>query len=210
MVKAVMQQLIEHGEVRRGQLGIIIQDVTPDLADALELDTIDGAVITQVQPDSAAERAGLKAGDVVVEIDGKPVNGSSALRNRIGLMTVGEDVAITILRDGRRRTINAEIGKTVSEALAGGQAVPRLAGAEFRNLDSSHPLYGEVKGVQVANVDQGSPAWRNGLRSGDIILSVNRRGVETVAELSDALQRAGPTIALNILRGNVRLFLVIQ
>jgi len=210
MVSAVMQQLLKYGEVRRGQLGIIIQDVTPDLAEALELDTVEGAVITQIQPGSPAEAAGLRAGDVVVAVDGQPVAGSSALRNRIGLLTIGEKVDITVLRDGRRRTINAEIGETENVALSGGQTVPKLAGAEFRNLDSSHPLYGEVQGVQVANVEQGSPAWRNGLRSGDIILSVNRNGVSTVDELSEALQQAGPTIALNILRGNIRLFLVIQ
>ncbi|MDX1517964.1 MAG: PDZ domain-containing protein, partial [Woeseiaceae bacterium] len=210
MAAAVMEQLLEYGEVRRGRLGITIQDVTPDLAEALELDTVEGAVVTQVEPESAAEAAGIRAGDVIVEVDGQPVAGSAAVRNLIGLMRVGEKLRVTLLRDGRRRSVEAEIGKAQAQALAGGQSVPKLAGAEFRNLDRDHPQYGSVDGVLVAQVDQGSPAWRNGLRNGDIILAVNRRPVASVEALSTALQDAGPAVALHILRGNARLFLVIQ
>lgn len=210
MAEAVMEQLLEYGEVRRGRLGIVIQDVTPDLAEALDLDTVQGAVITQVEPDSPAEEAGLKAGDIVVAVEGEPVSGSAALRNLIGLMRVGEEVEITVVRDGRRRTVEAEIGKAQARSLAGGRAIPKLDGAEFRNLDRSHPLHGEVEGVLVAQVDQGSPAWRNGLRNGDVILAVNRQRVTTVDELARALERAAPAVALNILRGNMRIFIVIQ
>ncbi len=210
MAKAVMEQLLEYGEVRRGRLGVIIQDVTPDLAEALDLETIEGAVITQVEPGSAAEDAGLRAGDVVVELDGRPVAGSAALRNLIGLMRVGEEVEVTVLRDGRRRTIDVEIGRAGTTSLAGGQSLPKLSGAEFRNLDATHPRFGDVQGVLVANVEQGSPAWRNGLRAGDVIMGVNRRAVANLDQLSQALEQAGPTVALNILRGNARLFLVIQ
>ena len=210
MVDSVMEQLLEYGEVRRGRLGIIIQDVTPDLANALDLDTVEGAVVTQVEPDSAAEEAGIRAGDVIIEVEGQPVAGSAALRNLIGLMRVGEEVDITLLRDGRRRTVESAIGKAQAATLEGGKTVPKLSGAEFRNLDSTHPRFGDVQGVLVAQVDQGSPAWRNGLRSGDVILGVNRREVATVEALSEALEAAGPTVALNLLRGNTRLFLVIQ
>ena len=211
MVKGVMEQLLEYGEVRRGRLGVIIQDVTPDLAEALDLDTVEGAVVTQVEPDSAAEKAGIKAGDVIIEVDKQPVAGSAALRNLIGLMRVGEEVDITLLRDGRRRTVEAEIGKAgAATSLAGGRTLPKLSGAEFRDLQRGDPQYGDVQGVLVAQVEQGSPAWRNGLRGGDIILAVNRRAVTTVDTLSQALEAATSAVALNILRGNTRLFLVIQ
>ena len=210
MAQAVMEQLIEHGEVRRGRLGITIQDVTPDLAQALDLDTVTGAVVTQVEPDSAAEAAGIRAGDVITAVDGREVVGSASLRNLIGLAEVGEEVEITLLRDGRELELGTKIGKLTGSVLAAGQSIPRLRGAEFRNIERSDPLYGEVQGVIVAQVDQGSPAWRNGLRDGDIILAVNRRPVQDVNALSQTLQRADGAVALNILRGNARLFLVIQ
>jgi serine protease DegQ len=210
MAAAVMEQLLEYGEVRRGRLGIMIQDVTPDLAEALDIGTVEGAVVTQVEPDSAAEKASLKAGDVVIAVGGRPVSGSAALRNLIGLMQVGEEVEVTVLRDGRRRNIEAEIGKAQASTLAGGRSLPKVAGAEFRNLDRSDPQYSDLVGVLVAQVEQGSPAWRNGLRNGDVILSVNRQRVGSVGDLSEAFEQAGPTVALNILRGSMRLFLVIQ
>jgi S1-C subfamily serine protease len=210
MAAAVMEQLLEYGEVRRGRLGIMIQDVTPDLAEALDIGTVEGAVVTQVEPDSAAEKASLKAGDVVIAVGGRPVSGSAALRNLIGLMQVGEEVEVTVLRDGRRRNIEAEIGKAQASTLAGGRSLPKVAGAEFRNLDRSDPQNSDLVGVLVAQVEQGSPASRNGLRNGDVILSVNRQRVGSVGDLSEAFEQAGPTVALNILRGSMRLFLVIQ
>src|SRR5690606_25948950 len=109
MTQQVISQLVEFGEVRRGRLGIVIQDVTPDLAEALDLNVQRGAVITQIEPGSAAEDAGLQAGDVIVELNGEAVSGSSDLRNRIGLTRVGETVELTYVRDGQRRTVEAEI-----------------------------------------------------------------------------------------------------
>jgi len=210
MADAVMQQLLEYGEVRRGRLGIVIQDVTPDLAEALDLAAVEGAVITQVQPDSAAENAGLEPGDVVVSVDGEPVTGSAALRNLIGLTRVGEEIRMSVLRNGDRRNIRARIGDAQPEVIAGGESLPKLNGATFRNLDRSHPRHGDVEGVLVAQVEQGSPAWRNGLRNDDVIIAVNRRRVSTVEQFEQALTQSGPAVALDILRGNMRLFVVIQ
>lgn len=210
MVAGVMDQLLEYGEVRRGRLGITIQDVTPDLADALDLATVEGAVVTQVEPKSAAEAAGIRAGDVIVAIDEQSIVGSAALRNSIGLVPVGESVDVTLLRDGRRLTLAAEIGSAGIVSRSGTSSVPKLSGAQFRNLQPGDPQHGDVDGVLVAQVEQGSPAWRNGLRSGDVVLAVNRRTVSTLEALSDALEDTTSTVALNILRGNSRLFLVIQ
>jgi Do/DeqQ family serine protease len=210
MAKAVMDQLLEFGEVRRGRLGIIIQDVTPELAEALDLDTAEGVVITQVQPGSAAEDAGLAAGDVIVAVDDTPVVNSSGLRNRIGLTPLGEDIDVAIMRDGRRRTIEVEVGTGGQQTLEGGDTFARLQGAEFRNMDSGDPRYRDAAGPVVANIEQGSPAWRNGLREGDVILGINRTRVTNVDELSAVIERSGSTIALDVLRGNTRLFIVVQ
>jgi serine protease DegQ len=213
MARDVTAQLLEYGEVRRGRLGIQIQDVTPQLAEALDLDVDRGAVITQVEPDSAAEAAGLRAGDVITELNGNPVEGSSDLANKVGLIRVGAEVEIAFFRDGRRQVVEATIGGTAETAVAGGNqgtTIDRLRGAQFRNLDRAHPQFGSIEGVLVGSVEPGSPAARNGLRQGDIITAVNRQNVRTVQDLSSALRAAGSAIALNIVRDNARLFIVIQ
>ena len=210
MAQAVLNQLLEYGEVRRGRLGVVIQDVTPELADALDLRSAEGAVITQVEPGSAAEDAGIEAGDVVVAVDGVPITNSSELRNRNGLTPVGEDIDVTILRDGRRQVIDVEIGVAGQTTLTGGDSFSRLRGAEFRNMDPGNARYDDARGPVVGSVQQGSPAWRSGLREGDIVLAVNRIRVRDIDELSSALERSGSAIAMSVLRGNTRLFIVIQ
>ena len=210
MAEAVMNQILEYGEVRRGRLGVTIQDVTPELADALDLDTAEGAVITEVQAGSAADKGGLLAGDVVVAVDGVAVLNASELRNRIGLTPVGEGLEISVLRDGRRKTVDVEIGVTGQLAIAAGSTYSQLRGADIRNLDPGHPRYDDARGPYVESIEQGSPAWRNGIREGDIILAVNRTRVRNVDELAAILENAGGAIALSILRGNTRLFIVVQ
>ena len=211
MANQVTAQLLEHGEVQRGRLGIYIQDVTPELAEALELDVEQGAVVNQVEPGSAAENAGIRAGDVITALNDVPVRGSADLRNKVALTPVGQRVEITLLRDGRERTLSATIGEAASATLAqGGRQVERLQGAEFRNLDASHPSFGQVDGVLVAEIEQGSPAARNGLREGDIVTAVNRTPVGSVDELAEAIRGSSGAVALNILRDDTRLFIVIQ
>ena len=209
MAREVMDQLVEYGEVRRGQLGIHIQDVTPSIAEALNLEEAEGALVSQVLPGSAAEAAGLQAGDVILTIDGRPVEDSTGLRNMIGLMRLGAEMEITYIRDGETRTLRAKTGRSSRQILAESEAVDKFKGAEFRDLDPSHPQYGSVEGVLVAEVEEGSPAERNGLQPGDVVTAVNREKVRSVAEFSKAAAGAGGAIALNIRRGAARLFLVI-
>jgi len=210
MAKAVVDQLLQYGEVRRGRLGVTVQDLTPELARALDIEVAEGAVITQVEPGSAAESAGLAAGDVVTAIDATPIRNSTELRNRIGLTPVGKDIRIAYVRDGKRRTVDVEIAAGGQVAMSGADTFERLGGAEFRNMEASHPRYDDAPGPVVANVEPGSPAWRNGIREGDIVLGVNRIRVRNVDELSAALERSGTTVALDVLRGNTRIFIVVQ
>ncbi len=210
MASAVMTQLRQYGEVRRGRLGIVIQDLTPDLAEALNIDTSRGAVVTKVEPNSAAEQAGLKAGDVVVALEGSEVRSSTDLRNRVGLIPIGELIEVTVIREGERKHFRARIEKPMAVSHTADDSVPNLRGAVFTNLPADHPLYGSVSGVVISDVDQDSPAWRHGLRQGDVVVAVNRRPVGSVEELRQALDAARRAIALNIIRGNVRLFIVLQ
>jgi serine protease DegQ len=210
MAGTVMAQLVRYGEVRRGRLGVVIQDLSPELAEALNLRTARGAVVTQVEPDSAAERAGLEAGDVVVALNDRTINSSKDLRNQVGLTRVGEQIEITLLRDGKRKTVRARIEAPRAVSLKATEAVPQLRGAVFDKLGSDHPLYGEVGGVVVADVDRGSPAWRHGLRKDDVIIAVNRNPVRSVDDLNAALNESGRAVALNIIRGDAQLFLVLQ
>jgi S1-C subfamily serine protease len=218
MAKSVMAQLIKYGKVQRGRLGIMVQDLTPDVAKAMKTGSDEGAIVTQVAPDSAAEKAGVRAGDVIVELDGLPVRSASDLRNRVGLMRVGQDVELKLVRDGERKTVRAQVSKAEEpESIAGGEgggeseAVPQLDGAMFRNIEPGMPEFGRAEGVLVVQSAHGSPAWRHGLRDGDIVTAVNREKVKSLAEFRAALAKSkGGIITMNLLRDGASIFLVIQ
>ena len=210
MVGAIMNQLIEHGEVRRGTLGVYIQDLTPDLAQAFAIqDRSHGAVITRVAPDSPAEQAGLQSGDIVIALDGRPIRNAADMRNAVGLLQIGQRVRIEIIRNGSRRTLEAVIAAPVQQMLSAEQLHPRLAGLTLGDIDESSPLYGRMEGVVVLEAEPGSPAWRAGLREGDVIESANRQPVRSVAELRDAV-RGSDALLLNIRRGNGAMFLLLR
>jgi Do/DeqQ family serine protease len=216
MVREVAGQLLEHGNVQRGRIGVGIQDVTPGLAEALDLKTDRGALITQVEPGSPAAGAGLETGDVIVAIEGEPVESSADVRNEIGLVRAGESVELTALRDGQRRTVRTEVAVDAESAAAAAarEADPvsssLLAGATVMDLPRDHPAYGRLQGVWVSAVAPGSPAARFDLRANDIITGVNREPVTSVADLTAALDRATPPVALQVQREGRALFLLLR
>ncbi len=209
MAHEVMQQLVAHGRVQRGMLGVQVQDLTPELAQAFDIPNRKGVVISAVVPGSSAEKAGLKPGDIIVAINGKPVDDSADVRNTIGLIPVGRQVELTILRDGKERHIRATIGEERKAEIAGGEIHPYLEGAVLGNIGENSPLYERVKGVVVVDVEPGSRAWRAGLRKGDVILSANRRPVANIRQLRKAV-KGKETLLLNIQRGNAALFLLLR
>jgi Do/DeqQ family serine protease len=200
MVSAVMKQLIEHGEVRRGRIGVSIQDLTPDLAEALGMSQSYGAVVGSVEDNSPAAVAGLQAGDVIVSVDGSQISGSAELRNRIGLAPLGSEVEIGYLRDGAPGTakmrVDAESGSAATAATP-----DRLSGAIFQD---------GPEGVLVSAVESNSPAAQAGLRPGDVIAAVNRTPVSSASELTQAVRNTKGTLALALFRGGSRFFLVIR
>ncbi|SLN37210.1 Periplasmic serine endoprotease DegP precursor [Roseovarius litorisediminis] len=211
MAKAVVDQLIEFGEVQRGLLGVTIQDFTPDLGQALGIEAGAGAVVTQVEPDSAAEAAGLQPGDLIVSVDGRPVAGSADLRSQIGLKRTGRSIEIGIIRNGERQTVVATLRRGPQGGpQAGGHGLEWLSGADLRNLEPGDPLYGEMPGVLVVRLESDSRAARSGLEAGDIILAVNRVPVASVAELREQLAKVDRALALTIQRGSARIFLIMR
>ena len=146
MVKAVVEQLLEFGEVRRGLLGVVISNVEPGVAEGLGLGADKGAVVSQVMEDSPAEEADIRPYDVIVSIDGEAVEGAADLRNRVGLVPVGEEVVVGLLRDGERLEKRVAIGEGDFAVAASSGAPGRFDGAEFRNIGPQHPLHGEVPG----------------------------------------------------------------
>jgi Do/DeqQ family serine protease len=199
MAQSVIDQLAEYGEVRRGRLGVLIQDLTPELADSLNLDVTEGAVVTRVEPNSPAEEAGIAAGDVVVAVDGVKVTSTADLRNRIGLVRVGTHTKIPV-----------RVADVQRQSYAGSESAPQLSGAVFQAMGSTHPLYGQIDGVVVAAVERGSRAWQNNLRPDDVIIAINRERVRSIEELGRALRKTGRSIALDIIRDKTQLLIIIQ
>ncbi len=211
MAAAVVDQLVNFGEVQRGQLGVTVQDLTPDLAKALGMDTDVGAIITQVVPDSAAENAQLHAGDVIASVGGRPVDGAADLRSQIGLRRVGAQIEIGVIRDGEPLDITATL-RDAGQPQTGptDHGSDQLSGADLRDLGPDDPLFGEVSGVVVAQVQSDSRAARAGLQAGDIILAVNRVPVGSLTELRTQLASVDGALALMIQRGSARIYLLVR
>ena len=209
MARQIMDQLLTHGEIQRGRIGVQIQDLIPDLAEALGTSHERGAVVAQVIPGTPAEAAGIQIGDVIVEMNGEPVVGSSDLRNKVGLLRVGDAVRLTIERDGKPMTIELAVGESGEVALGAGSQIPQLKGVVLGPLTPSSPLYEEVEGALVIEVEVDTPAWNAGLREGDVIVEVNRREVKSTEEILEALEGSFPPLLLNIRRGDGARFILI-
>jgi serine protease Do/serine protease DegQ len=210
MAQAIMQSLDAYGEVRRGELGVSLQNLTPELAQAFGLSQHGGAVVARVAPGSAAEDAGLQAGDVIVALNGEPVSGVNPLRNAIGLLRAGTRIELEVLRKGRPMKTSAVLTDPRKLAADAGAASEYLSGAVLGAIADTHPLAGRIEGLQVHEVKRGSPAWSAGLRPDDIIVAVNQAGVTSMDEVMAAAKRNPDALLLNILRGNSELMIVIQ
>jgi serine protease Do/serine protease DegQ len=192
-----MDQLIRFGEMRRGQLGLSMTDVSGG----------EGAVIAEVLPGSPAAQAGLRKGDVVSALNARPVRSAAELRARLGVLPVGETVELRVQRGKESQVLKARIGE-IAAAGAGGESVQELAGASLREVQARGSR-GTERAVGVASVQPDTPAFKHGLRAGDIIFGVNGRRITSLAALSKALRGPG-SVALNVLRGDSLLSLPVR
>ena len=198
-------QIAEFGEVRRGLLGVVIQDLTQDLAEAFEIDKRSGAVIAKVMPDSAAAEGGLQVEDVITAVNGRPVKGATALRNTIGLSRPGEEVEIEYFRKDQRRTVRVKLQSIAVVTGLAEKISPQLRGATLANNDDD-----EVPGVRVTEVQRDSSAWKEGLRKNDLIVAINRQRVKSLEDVKQIVSGDSSKLLLQIQRGSSALFLVIR
>ncbi len=202
MVRTVADQLLEHGEVRRGLLGIVVQDLTPELARTLGVGNADGALVSQVEPGSAAEAAGLHPGDLIVAVNGRPVTGAGTLRAHIGLLRVGTPLALELIRKGTRIRLESAVADPYVGYVDGKRLTPVLEGAKLGDLIQSGGRGNRRSAIAVGTVTKDSPAWFTGLREGDFLLEVNQERVHNLRELRRILRRTRTIVSLGIRRGD--------
>jgi Do/DeqQ family serine protease len=212
IAKSIMSQILQFGEVKRGLLGVSISDFNADSAKAIGVEaTAEGALVQEIVDGSAAEKAGIEVGDVIVSVDGQRVKGAADLRNTIGLKRSGDTVQIDVIRDGKRRQFATKLSEVSNAAkIDGGEAHPGLAGAALANHQGENDGEGFAgPGVMIESVAPDSPAAQAGLQANDIIVSVNRVRVRTVRELQQAASQQSLLI-VSIRRGNRNLLLQLR
>lgn len=201
MMNDLVAQIIEHGEVRRGVLGVRGGNLSQELADALNISRTRGAWVSEVLEGGAAEKAGVEAGDVIISVDGRPLQSFAELAAKVGSMGAGRTVTLGLLREGDEITVEVELEEQTTQAAAASMH-PALQGAQLSSLDNQ-------QGVRISSVDEQSPAQQIGLRPNDVIIAVNRQRVTSVGELRRHLDEAQGVIAMHVRRGNSTLYLVL-
>ena len=203
LAQDLMQQLVSDGEVRRGKIGVSLQELTDELQEVFSVKK--GVVVSAVQPESPAENAGLRRGDVLTEIDGRKVQTLSEVKNTIGLLNIGEQIKVKFIREKQPFTTEVSVGESELTSIKGGELANHLAGATFQNYElQGRPV------VAVSNVRPGSHMASYGFRRSDIILSVNNERVENVEELMEAVVLQSGNTLLDIRRGNQSQTVLVQ
>lgn len=203
MVKNLTAQMVQYGQVKRGELGIMGTELNSELAKAMKVDAQRGAFVSQVMPNSSAAKAGIKAGDVITSLNGKPISSFAALRAEVGSMPIGSKVTLGLLREGKPVNVSLELQQSSQNQVDSSTIFSGIEGAEMSNK-------GADKGVVVNNVKANSPAARIGLKKGDVIMGVNQQPVKNIAELRKILDSKPSVLALNIQRGDTSIYLLMQ
>ncbi|WLS79398.1 serine endoprotease DegQ [Erwinia pyri] len=206
MAMNLAQQLIEFGEVKRGQLGIKGTEMTGEMAKAFNVDVQRGAFVNEVLPGSAAAKAGIKSGDIITTLDDKAVESFAALRVKIGTTAPGKDVKVGLLREGKPMTVTVKLDTSSQTTVSAEQMTPALQGATL----SDGAAKDGTKGVIIDAVGKSTPAEQFGLQKGDVIVGLNRAKVENLAELRKLLEAKPSLLALNVIRGDENIYLLLR
>lgn len=195
IMRYVVAELRAHGEVKRGEIGALFGSLTAERARALDLRIVRGAIVDDVAPGSPAERAGLRRNDVIIRVGGRPVVNAGSVQASVGVAAPGAGLPLTYLRDGREREATVVVEMPQPTRVVIGLSTVRALGGAFRDGGDG------MVGVQTAVVEPGSPASRAGLVAGDLITAIDGAPVTTAQGLGQALQAAGPSVALTVTRG---------
>ncbi|MCV2508357.1 MAG: PDZ domain-containing protein, partial [Candidatus Lightella neohaematopini] len=205
IVKSLSEQLIKYGEIRRGQLGIKGTELTADIANALQISTQHGAFVSEVIVNSAAYKAGIKAGDIIISVNGRKIKNFAELRVKISITNPGDTIVIGVLRDNKINNIsvtledgNGGYNNNIEEV----SNIPILQGAILSNN------YGKIKGVLVNNIIKNSSAFNIGLQKNDIIVGINKDSIDNIQQLKKILSKKLPVIVFHIIRGKTNMFLL--
>jgi serine protease DegQ len=205
MAQNLSKQLIEFGEVKRGMIGIKGSEMNADMAKAFKLDAQRGAFVNEVLPDSAAAKAGIKAGDVLVSLDGRAIESFAELRAKVGTTGPGKTVKIGLLRAGKAMEVNVTL-QTSTEIASAQPLSPALQGAAM----SDGATQAGDKGIALVSVEPASPAAAIGLQKGDVIIGVNRERTRNLTELRKVLDAKPQLVALNVVRGTDNIYLLLR
>ena len=219
MITNIMDQLIAYGEVRRGRIGVTIQNITPELMAAMKLDDTKGALVAQVSPDSPAEKAGLKSGDVIVAFNNIDILDSSDIRNAVGLVERGQKARISYVRGGKRYNTKIgiekapdteEIVETDTTDPINPASYDAFDGASFGNIPDDSEVSGGKKGVVITAIKRGSDAYDAGLRKGDIIRAINNKNINNLSSFKSEIARKKGSLFLTVQRGRAQTFIAVR
>lgn len=222
MAKTVMDQLISHGKVSRGQLGVTVQVITSDLAASLGLKDVQGVLVSGVNPGTAADRAGIKTGDVIIDLNGTPVNDINTLRNTVAAAGAGSEVTLTTVRAGNRQQVRVKLGEfnpsATSADQGGGGSGQKSSGRLGVEVSPVTPdiaaqlgISRSTQGLVVTSVDPSGAAANAGIQEGDIIQQINKQAVHSASDIQSALGLSGDRPALlQVFRGGQAIFVPVR
>ena len=211
MVKDVVEQILKFGSIHRGLMGVFVQHLTPELAQAMGYsESQQGALVAQVNEGSPAEAAGLKAGDIITQVNDTKITQGAQVKTTISLVRAGSHTKITLLRNGKTLTLDALVIDIKQNEQQLQTKNPFLYGLALRNFEQDSPIHGHITGVQIVSASENSTGWRAGLRDGDVIISANKQITTSVKSLQNIAKQSKNQLLLQVLRGPGALYLIVQ
>ena len=210
MAKDVAQQIIKFGSVHRGIMGVFVQHLTPELAQAMGYpEDLQGALIAQVNANSPAEAAGLKPGDIILKINDTTITQATQVKTTVSLLRAGSNAKMTLKRSGKTITLTATVTDMKKQEQQMQTANPFLYGLSLRDFEQDSPLHGHIIGVQIVGAAEASAGWRAGLRPGDVIISANNQTIKDRSTLQSIANQKQKQLLVQVLRGTGALYILV-